>query len=54
MALLGRANWYLPRWLDRVLPQLDVEGHAPEVRTPVAAAAEEPVPVSSGAGSGSR
>jgi RND superfamily putative drug exporter len=21
MTLLGRANWWLPRWLDRVLPQ---------------------------------
>jgi RND superfamily putative drug exporter len=26
MALLGRANWWLPRWLDRRLPQLAVEG----------------------------
>jgi RND superfamily putative drug exporter len=24
MALLGRANWYLPRWLDRILPRLDM------------------------------
>jgi RND superfamily putative drug exporter len=20
---LGRANWWIPRWLDRVLPRLD-------------------------------
>ncbi|MFD0314825.1 MMPL family transporter [Streptomyces flavalbus] len=26
MFLLGRANWWLPRWLDRVLPRLDAEG----------------------------
>jgi putative drug exporter of the RND superfamily len=26
MHLLGRANWWLPRWLDRRLPQLHVEG----------------------------
>jgi len=26
MNLLGRANWWLPPWLDRVLPTLDVEG----------------------------
>jgi RND superfamily putative drug exporter len=26
MALMGDANWWLPRWLDRVLPDLDVEG----------------------------
>ena len=28
MALLGRWNWYLPRWLDW-LPRLDVEGETP-------------------------
>ena len=32
MLLLGRANWYLPRWLDRVLPRLSVEGPAAEPR----------------------
>ncbi|WP_019633359.1 MMPL family transporter [Actinomadura atramentaria] len=26
MALAGRAAWWLPRWLDRVLPNVDVEG----------------------------
>jgi RND superfamily putative drug exporter len=26
MALLGRSAWWLPRWLDRLLPDLDVEG----------------------------
>jgi RND superfamily putative drug exporter len=26
MALLGRSAWWLPRWLDRVLPDLDIEG----------------------------
>ena len=25
MALMGRANWWLPGWLDRVLPHLDLE-----------------------------
>jgi RND superfamily putative drug exporter len=25
MQLLGRANWWIPGWLDRVLPQLDHE-----------------------------
>ncbi|MDQ3756980.1 MAG: MMPL family transporter, partial [Actinomycetota bacterium] len=29
MELLGDRNWWLPRWLDRLLPTLDVEGHAP-------------------------
>ncbi|WP_448851779.1 MMPL family transporter [Corynebacterium sp. 335C] len=26
MFLLGRATWWLPRWLDRILPSVDVEG----------------------------
>ena len=26
MELLGDANWWLPGWLDRILPHLDVEG----------------------------
>jgi RND superfamily putative drug exporter len=25
MQLLGRANWWIPRWLDRILPRLDTE-----------------------------
>jgi RND superfamily putative drug exporter len=28
MYLLGDAAWWLPRWLDRVLPDVDVEGEA--------------------------
>jgi RND superfamily putative drug exporter len=38
MALLGRANWWLPRWLDRLLPHVNVERHAadePRVAEPV-------------------
>ena len=27
MELLGDRNWWLPRWLDRLLPTIDVEGH---------------------------
>ncbi len=41
MHLLGRANWWLPRWLDRIIPQLHVEGRPedhqparPDDRTP--------------------
>ncbi|SDZ16111.1 putative drug exporter of the RND superfamily [Micromonospora pattaloongensis] len=26
MTLLGRAAWWLPRWLDRAMPNVDVEG----------------------------
>ena len=29
MALMGDANWWLPGWLDRLLPHLDVEGTVP-------------------------
>ena len=35
-ALLGKANWWLPGWLDRLLPHIDIEGHSE--------AASEPVP----------
>ena len=28
MKLLGDANWWLPRWLDRRLPNLDIEGES--------------------------
>ncbi|HVM40230.1 MAG TPA: MMPL family transporter, partial [Acidimicrobiia bacterium] len=27
MELLGDRNWWLPRWLDRLVPDLDVESH---------------------------
>jgi RND superfamily putative drug exporter len=30
MELLGDKNWWLPRWLDRLLPNIDVEGHTEE------------------------
>lgn len=30
MELLGDRNWWLPRWLDRILPKIDVEGHGAE------------------------
>jgi RND superfamily putative drug exporter len=32
MHLLGNSAWWLPRWLDRVLPQIDIEGAALERR----------------------
>ncbi|MFJ1610867.1 MMPL family transporter [Streptomyces sp. NPDC088253] len=28
LALLGKAAWWMPRWLDRLLPDIDVEGAA--------------------------
>ena len=26
MTLLGDANWWMPRWLDRLLPTIDIDG----------------------------
>jgi RND superfamily putative drug exporter len=42
MELLGDRNWWLPGWLDRLLPNLHVEGH--EVTDPDAAAPGPLVP----------
>ena len=28
MKLLGHWNWWLPKWLDRILPNVEVEGGA--------------------------
>ena len=30
MHSLGRANWYLPRWLEHRLPRLEIEAGEPE------------------------
>ncbi|MEV6022590.1 MMPL family transporter [Streptomyces sp. NPDC052036] len=32
LALLGRRAWWLPKWLDRVLPDVDVEGEGLRTR----------------------
>ncbi|MBB6421529.1 MMPL family transporter [Streptomyces sp. AK010] len=32
MTLLGRHAWWMPRWLDRVLPHIDAEGSKAEAR----------------------
>ncbi|MBD0323315.1 MAG: MMPL family transporter, partial [Aldersonia sp.] len=34
MAFLGEKAWWLPKWLDRVLPNVDVEGAKLEERHP--------------------
>jgi putative drug exporter of the RND superfamily len=44
MELLGAKNWWLPKWLDRVLPTLNVEGAHHHVAPPAAAVADEPEP----------
>ncbi|WP_222196051.1 MMPL family transporter [Modestobacter italicus] len=28
LSLLGRSAWWMPRWLDKVIPDVDVEGHS--------------------------
>ncbi|UKF31909.1 MMPL family transporter [Clavibacter phaseoli] len=38
MHLLGRSAWWLPRWLDRILPDVDIEGAALERTHPHASA----------------
>src|SRR5690625_5167784 len=38
MHLLGRGAWWLPKWLDRILPDVDVEGAKLERRHPHAGA----------------
>jgi RND superfamily putative drug exporter len=46
MELLGNANWWLPRWLDRLLPRVRVDGGTAD--------APARVPASVGAGSPTR
>lgn len=44
MSLLGNAAWWLPRWLGRILPRVDIEGEAlaaPATTTP--ATVETPI-----------
>ncbi len=56
MTLLGDANWWLPRWLDRVLPHIDIEGGAGGVgdapAAPAGRPADEPLPAAAGAAPG--
>ena len=47
MELLGKANWWIPKWIDRVLPRISVEA-PPDMReaSPSADAERVGVPVS--------
>ena len=47
MHLLGDAAWWMPRWLDRILPDLDVEGTSLEAQG-TRVEADEPQPQSVG------
>ena len=42
MHLLGRSAWWIPKWLDRVLPNVDVEGEKLERRHPGTGPIETP------------
>ena len=42
MALFGRSTWWLPRWLDRLLPNVDIEGE--NLETPDALEATDSQP----------
>jgi uncharacterized membrane protein YdfJ with MMPL/SSD domain len=28
MAIMGKSAWYIPKWLDRMLPKVDIEGES--------------------------
>ncbi|MFE4477356.1 MMPL family transporter [Kitasatospora xanthocidica] len=45
LALLGRRAWWLPRWLDRLIPDVDVEGSKLVTAAPEPAPARESVTV---------
>jgi RND superfamily putative drug exporter len=47
MVLMGKLNWYIPRWLDRIVPHLSIEG-AEFFEERDRAAAIEPEPVVAG------
>lgn len=44
LSLLGESAWWLPKWLDRVIPSIDTEGHALDAQPVV----EERQPVPAG------
>jgi RND superfamily putative drug exporter len=44
MELLGDRNWWLPRWLDRLLPRIDVEGGHEEGGDELSEPTPAPVP----------
>jgi uncharacterized membrane protein YdfJ with MMPL/SSD domain len=47
MELLGRSNWYMPRWLDKIVPTLGVEVDVHSLDRPT----DDPVPAASSDGS---
>jgi len=45
MHLLGESAWWMPKWLDRILPNVDVEGASLERSHPVPEHDDNPEPV---------
>ncbi|MEP7763452.1 MMPL family transporter [Sanguibacter sp. 25GB23B1] len=45
MALLGKSAWWLPRWLDKILPNVDIEGSSLERSGRAPVVVEQAVPV---------
>ena len=45
MALLGKSAWWLPRWLDRIVPNVDIEGTSLERSTGIPVVEPETQPV---------
>ncbi|MFT4867263.1 MAG: RND superfamily putative drug exporter, partial [Ilumatobacter sp.] len=47
MKLMGDANWWLPNWLDRLMPTIDMEGETslPDVDIDVPQASDDREPV---------
>ena len=37
MILMSKAAWYMPKWLDNILPNIDIEGESimKEIESPV-------------------
>ena len=42
MELLGDRNWWMPTWLDRIIPKLNVDG--PAHHEPIVGTADDPAP----------
>ena len=45
MSMLGKANWWLPAWLDRILPRVHIEPGEDEVADDESGTPREPVSV---------
>jgi RND superfamily putative drug exporter len=46
MEILGDANWWFPKWLDKILPRLDIDSAPKPTPTPTPSPQPEPASVS--------